>query len=116
MDARVNAAIRMMMTQAANDPPSIEGLSRTLNLSSSRLRQLFKNDTGQSPKQYIRRLRMQRAEDLLRNTFLTIKEVTFLCGMKDVSHFVHDFKKKHGLTPSQFRASCELSSKTLRTL
>jgi AraC-like DNA-binding protein len=43
MDARVNAAIRMMMTQAANDPPSIEGLSRTLNLSSSRLRQLFKN-------------------------------------------------------------------------
>ena len=46
---------------------------------------------------------MQRAEKLLRTTFLSIKEVAFLSGMVDVSHFVRDFKKQYGSTPRQFR-------------
>lgn len=102
MDIRVALAIRMM-SKVTNDGLSIDRLSRRLNLSPGRLRQLFKKETGRSPKQFIKKLRMQRAEELLRTTFFSVKEVTFLSGMNDVSHFVHDFKKEHGLTPSKFR-------------
>jgi AraC-like DNA-binding protein len=53
--------------------------------------------------QYLRHLRMQHAQELLRRSFLSIKEVAFLCGAKDLSHFVRAFKKEYGLTPSLFR-------------
>ena len=47
---------------------------------------------------------MQRAQELLQNTFLSVKEVAFSIGVRDVSHFVRDFKKLCGQTPSEFRA------------
>src|ERR1700730_17615955 len=103
MDARVAAAISLM-NDRLTDRLSIKKLSIHLNLSSTRLRQLFKKETGRSPIQYFRDLRLQRAETLLQVTRLSIKQVTFLCGMIDVSHFVRDFKKKHGRTPSEYRS------------
>ncbi len=103
MDERVKAAI-VAMTETLKEDLSIDNLSRKVNLSPSRLRELFKKHTGRSPKQYVKKLRMERAEHLLGNTFLSVKEVTFLSGMRDVSHFVNEFKKRHGITPSQFRA------------
>jgi AraC-like DNA-binding protein len=51
MDHRVAAAISIMHEQLA-DRISILSLSRSVNLSPSRLRQLFKKDIGQSPMQY----------------------------------------------------------------
>lgn len=103
MDARVAAAISLMH-ELLTDQFSIGAFSKHVNLSPDRLRQLFKKETGQSPTQYLRRLRLQRAEKLLRTTFLSIKQVTFLCGMQDVSHFVRDFKKQYSRTPSEYRS------------
>jgi len=102
MDARVERAINMFH-QSVSKQLSICALSRSVNLSSARLRQLFKRDTGRSPLQYLRDLRIQHAEELLRSTFLSVKEVAFLSGLEDVSHFVRDFKKRYGVTPSEFR-------------
>jgi transcriptional regulator GlxA family with amidase domain len=103
MDARVEVTIKMMHRSMA-DRVSLTLLSRSVNLSPGRLRELFKKETGRSPMQYLRGLRMQRAEHLLRSTFLSVKQVAFASGVKHVSSFVSDFKKRHGLTPSEFRA------------
>jgi transcriptional regulator GlxA family with amidase domain len=102
MDARVKSAINIMH-QGVASPLSMRTLSKNVKLSSPRLRQLFKKETGRSPMQYLKALRMQQAERLLGRTFLSIKEVTFLSGMRDVSHFVRDFKDQYGVTPSEFR-------------
>jgi transcriptional regulator GlxA family with amidase domain len=103
MDARVKATIRMMH-RLASDKLSIDLLSRSVNLSPARLRQLFDKETGRSPIQYLKQLRMKRAAALLRSSFLSVKEVVFASGARDVSNFVRDFKKQYGLTPSKFRA------------
>jgi transcriptional regulator GlxA family with amidase domain len=103
MDHRVAAAINIMHRKLA-DRVSILRLSRSVNLSSSRLRQLFREDTGRSPMQYLRDLRMQNAESLLRNTFLSIKEVAFVSGTGDASSFVREFKRRYCVTPSKFRS------------
>ena len=106
MDPRVKAAIsRMRATLSA--PLSVQALSTRVNLSQTRFRQLFKEETGRSPMQYLRDLRIQHAELLLRTTFFSVKEITFMSGEKDVSHFVRYFKKQYGLTPSEFRARHE---------
>jgi len=52
---------------------------------------------------FLKELRIRKAEDLLRRTSLSIKEITLLCGLQDVSHFVRDFKRKNGMTPTEFR-------------
>jgi AraC family carnitine catabolism transcriptional activator len=103
MDRRVKGAISIMHQSVAAQL-SMSTLSSRLNISSDRLRQLFKKEIGLSPTQYLRDLRMQRAARLLGSTFLSIKEITAACGIKDVSHFVRDFKKQHGSTPTVFRA------------
>ncbi len=105
MDRRVKQIIRTIMRRLA-DRLSEQALARSVNLSPARLRQLFKKETGLSPMQYVKRLRMKRSAILLRTSFLSIKEVSFQSGASDVSHFVREFKKYYDLTPTEFRAEC----------
>lgn len=111
MDSRIRRVMNLMH-QSLGDQLSIRFLSKSVNLSSERLRQLFKKETGLSPMQHLKELRMQHAEQLLQGTFLSIKEVAFRCGAKDFSHFVRDFKRRKGVTPSAFRARFEPSLET----
>jgi AraC-like DNA-binding protein len=53
---------------------------------------------------------MQKAEVLLRTTFLTIKEVANLVGLSD-SHFVRDFQLTYGLSPTVFRRRNRMANK-----
>jgi AraC-like DNA-binding protein len=93
-----------LMAQRLADHLAVGALSNHVNLSPARLQQLFKLETGCTPVQYLRILRMQRAECLLQSSFLSVKEISFRIGRRDVSHFVRDFKKQYGLTPKKFRA------------
>ena len=74
-----------------------------VNLSPSRLRQLFKQETGTSLMRYLRNLRMERAKELLETTLLTVKKVAARSGISSVSHFVRDFQTAYGHTPTQHR-------------
>jgi AraC-like DNA-binding protein len=109
MDACV---LKIMDTidKSSVDELSLPSLCRIVNLSPSRLRYLFKRETGHSPIQYVKAHRMKCAERLLRTTFLSVKQVAFLSGGKDVSYFVREFKKQYGVSPSDFRERTEPSS------
>jgi transcriptional regulator GlxA family with amidase domain len=102
MDHRV-AAVISMMRQSLADRHLVKILSKRVNISPSRLRQLFKKETDRSPMQYLRGLRLEHAERLLGSTFLSVKEIAFVTGVKDVSNFVRCFKRWQGVTPKEFR-------------
>ncbi len=110
MDTRVRAAIDKMR-HLLGDRHSVRTVSASVNLSPRRLGQLFRKETGMSPSRFLKTLRMERAEYLLQTSFLSVKEVTFQSGMTDVSHFVRDFKKRHRMTPTEFRRRIGQSSK-----
>jgi AraC-like DNA-binding protein len=78
-------------------------LAVEVNLSPSRFARLFASETGSSPSRYLHALRMERARLLLHRTFLTVKEVMAQVGIADPSHFSRDFRKYHGISPSEAR-------------
>src|ERR1044071_7533303 len=78
-------------------------LAQSMNMSPSRLRHIFTAQVGVSPKQYLRTIRLELAKYLVENTYLNVKEVMTKVGFNDESHFVRDFEKAFGLTPSRHR-------------
>ena len=108
MEPRIHRAIRLMTVDLRHEL-SLDELAKSLNLSASRLRHLFKDETGLSPVQYLNVQRMEKAKELLETTFLSVKEVMLKVGVKDKSHFIRGFKKVYGLSPSQYRIQHLLS-------
>ena len=109
MDPRVRQAINLL-SEDLSRPFNIDTLAASVNLSPSRLRHLFKSETGLTPAQYLKRLRIEGARKLLEGSFLRLKEVMPRVGVSDESHFVRDFKKAHGLPPIKYRhRNCKFS-------
>ncbi len=102
MDPRVVKTIELIEGSLRAELPFDE-IARSVNLSPSRLRWLFKHELGVTPAQYLKSLRMERAKELIESTFLNVKEVMSRIGMRDMSHFVRDFRKVYGLPPIKYR-------------
>jgi AraC family transcriptional regulator of arabinose operon len=85
----------------------INDLSRAVNLSPSRLRHLFKAETGQTLAQYRSGVRLEEARVLLGTTLLSVKEIMHRVGVGSDSHFAHDFKEASGASPTQYRAESQ---------
>ena len=79
-------------------------LAAAVNLSPSRFSHLFRQHIGQSPARYLHELRLDSVLMLLHDSSLSIKEVMTQVGLNDPSHFTRDFCRRHGVTPSEFRA------------
>ena len=110
MDRRIELVIAQFEADVTRTWETAE-LAALVNLSASRFRHLFKEETGQTTRQVLRELRLARAEFLLRTTFLSIKEVMSEAGLTSSSHFVQDFKRKFGATPSSYRKHLAISVK-----
>lgn len=78
-------------------------MAESVNLSPPYFCYLFKTITGVPPARYLKSLRMQQAATLLTTTFLSVKEIVRRVGCTDESHFVRDFKRIYGVTPSEYR-------------
>ena len=74
------------------------------NISYVQFLRRFKAQTGMTPFEYTARLKMKRAEELLVNTNLAIKDISGVCGFENEYYFSNFFKKRKGVSPSKFRA------------
>jgi AraC-like DNA-binding protein len=103
MDKRVEATIEIIK---ASDRYciSVSEMARGVGLSPWHFTHLFKIETSKTPLGYLKEVRMQKAEELLAKTLLSLKEVVYSLGLNDRSHFSREFKRRHGLTPRQFMA------------
>lgn len=113
MDPRIQMVIAIMKNDL-NRGVSVEDIARSVNLSSSRLRHLFKGETGNSPAHYLKTLRILEAKELLETTFLNMKQIMSKIGVHDKGQFAKDFKKIYGVNPAQYRHRHNSELKSLR--
>ncbi|MBP1041999.1 helix-turn-helix transcriptional regulator [Vagococcus sp. BWB3-3] len=80
---------------------SLDTLSDTMYISSTYISKVFKEETGDSPINYLIKLRLNRAKQLLETQNITVKEAAETVGYQDAYHFSKLFKKHYGKSPSE---------------
>lgn len=94
---------KVMAILAESDEVSVEELARKLSLSRSALSHRFSTEMGETFVQLKNRMKIRRAQELLKDPEKQVKLVAFEVGMKDPAYFTHLFQKLVGVTPQAYR-------------
>ncbi|MEZ5216431.1 MAG: helix-turn-helix transcriptional regulator [Ilumatobacteraceae bacterium] len=81
----------------------LEALAAVAALSKWHFHRLFLATYGRTPAQYLSERRIERAQDLLRATNLTVTEICYSVGFKSLGSFTSRFHEIVGETPGQFQ-------------
>jgi len=73
------------------------------HMSSSTLMRVFRKATGQTPIEYLVRLRIQKSAELLRNTDFSVTDIAMQVGFNDSNYFTRQFRSALGESPRSFR-------------
>ncbi len=81
-------------------------IAKKYHVSKEHLSRIFKKEVGVSVQNYIIEKRIEYAKRLLmRNGLLSIKTISIMSGYLDLQYFYRVFKRKVGVTPSDYRTS-----------
>lgn len=83
--------------------PSVEDIAKNLNVTPRYLSDALKVETGKTAKEWIHIELLEAAKDLLLSSDATIAEVAYTLGFEYPNYFARLFKKKVGITPTQYR-------------
>lgn len=98
---RVDRAIAILRDHLA-EPPTLEELGRRIGCSQFHLSRTFSAETGVTIPQYLRRLRMERAAELLRSGTCNVTEAAMEVGYSSLSHFSAAFHETFGCCPGLY--------------
>ena len=104
--ARVQQAA-MILRSHLEFPPCQTTLARQVGVSDRTLRRGFKQLFGTTVLGYLTEQRLLYAEQLLRDTSLSVTEVVYRCGYSNQGHFAAAFKRRFGITPKQCAMGCK---------
>lgn len=90
-------------------PLDLERLATAAGLSKYHFLRVFKTTYGLTPAEYVSRRRIERAQDLLRATNLTVTEVCTAVGFSSLGSFSSRFRALVGESPSEFQARYAVS-------
>lgn len=100
-DKRVQAAMGFIEENPAD--LSIPRLAKESGLSPRNFNRLFLQETGLTPKEYLIRRRIERAKKLLKETRMTVTDISLEVGYNSLSKFIETFKAIEGQLPSDVR-------------
>ncbi|MBK9016465.1 MAG: response regulator [Saprospiraceae bacterium] len=102
-DAFMEQVMEVIRHNLEHSAFSVEQLTREMGMSNTQLFRKLKALTDLSANQLIRRVRLERAKELLKHTDLTVAEIAYQTGFTDPSYFTRIFVREVGVQPSEFR-------------
>ena len=89
---------------------SMEELCRDIGYSRSYLHTIFKNKTGRSVMEYYKRLKLEKAKQMIREGANNFTQISYALNFTSIHYFSKLFKKYIGMTPSAYASSVKLKS------
>lgn len=84
---------------------NIPGMAHQLAISKSYFQHMYKQIFGTGAMDDVIQSRIHHAKYLLSTTLLPVKEISTMCGYRNETHFMRQFKACEGKTPSQYRST-----------
>jgi AraC-like DNA-binding protein len=99
----VGKAVRCIRARAFGEEVSLPQVARTCGVSAGHLSRLFVRATGSSFTEFVSRLRIERARELLLTTTKPVTEIAFASGFSSLSQFHRVFRRVEGCSPRELR-------------
>ncbi len=99
----VNLALQRRINHHFNEPLDLKAFASHYGVSRCWLIRSFQQQAGMAPYHYLMELRMRRAKELLVTTDNSVQQIAQMTGYENALYFSRLFKKKAGMSPSQFR-------------
>ncbi|MBL9171299.1 MAG: helix-turn-helix transcriptional regulator [Verrucomicrobiales bacterium] len=100
---RVGRVVELLRAGMA-EPLSLERIAKAVGCSQFYLSRTFSRETGMTIPQYLRKLRMEKAAELLKSGKYNVTEAALEVGYNSLSHFSHTFHQTFGCCPGLFPA------------
>lgn len=82
---------------------ALESLAKIVNMNESYLSRIFKDELGITISDYIKKTRLEKAKELLKENDMRVKDVAITIGIQDQLYFSRLFTKFFNITPSEYR-------------
>lgn len=102
---RIIARAQQYITDHVTERLSVPVVAKNIGLSASYLTALFQKHLQISPGEYLRRVKLQKSKQLIREGNLNFTQIAEALEYSTVHHFSRQFKEKFGITPSQYAKS-----------
>lgn len=102
----LSARIKRYVAENYMHPIRLSEISRELSFSLAYTSIRFSREAGMSFRDYLTRVRMEKAADLIRTTDRTVSEIASLVGYEDDTFFYRAFRRSLGMTPMEYKRAC----------
>ena len=103
-DPTVALGIHLIHENLSDSRLDNDDLARGVGISRSLFQRRFRKETGETIRNYLIQVRIKKAQNLLKNSDLTLSEISGLVGFGRHSYLSYIFKKHLGITPGSLRA------------
>ncbi|WP_127587687.1 AraC family transcriptional regulator [Paenibacillus koleovorans] len=104
-DAEISTALLALLKETVRDPVKLDDLSRRLNVGKTRLKTVFKRETGFSIVEYRNKLKIEQAKAYIREENMNYTQIAEALGYSSVHYFSRHFKQVTDMSPSQYDKS-----------
>ncbi|MGO4912647.1 two-component regulator propeller domain-containing protein [Leeuwenhoekiella sp. W20_SRS_FM14] len=99
----ITKVLEYITTNISDENLTVENLAEELNLSRSQLYRKIKALTGNSANEFLRKIRLEKAKELIESGNASISEVCFKVGFSSPSYFTKCFKAHFGILPTELK-------------
>ena len=102
-EVMMNRLMAFIEEHISDEELKIDDMAEAVGLGRTVFYEKIRHLVGVSPSDFLRQVRMQRAQQLIARSKMTVSEIAYSIGFTDPKYFTKCFKKVTGMTPSEYR-------------